>query len=152
MAEISRKELEEYKTAAERAVNRLKNVQLDMKEAMAAIKQTMEVSIASFGMAYVLARWGGPGASISVVGVPVELGVALVLKVVGFTGILDEYSSDAHNIGDGLLSVYLVKKGFQLGAPEGKPTTLAGSMAVGALPPHMHSGISDAELARAMAA
>jgi hypothetical protein len=84
------------------------------------------------------------------VGVPVELGAALILKGVAFTGLLDEYSADAHNLGDGLLGVYLVKKGFELGTP----TTSAGSLAVGALPAGnpLAQQMADAELARAMAA
>lgn len=151
MSEISRKEFEEYKEGFQRAVKRLSNVKEEMKVSMAFIKQTMEVGIASFGMAWALARWGGAGKTITLVGIPVELGGALVLKAVAFTGLLDEYSADAHNLGDGLLSVYLVKKGFELGQPS---TASAGSMAVGALPAGnpLAQAMNDADLARAMAA
>jgi hypothetical protein len=151
MSEISRKEFEEYREGFNRAVKRLSNVKEEMKISMGYIKQTMEVGLASFGMAWALARWGGPSKTISVIGIPVELGAALVLKGVGFTGLLDEYSADAHNLGDGLLSVYLVKKGFELGQPS---TAASGSMAVGALPAGnpLAQSMADAELARAMAA
>jgi hypothetical protein len=55
-AEISRREFEEYKGAAERAVKRLSSMKTEMKVSLGFIKQTMEVGLASFGIAWALAR------------------------------------------------------------------------------------------------
>lgn len=151
MADVSRKEVEELKSQAASAFRRLANMKEEMKESLGYVRQTMEVGLTSFAVAYALARWGTNG-NVSVMGVPVELGGALVLKALAFTGLLDSYSGDAHNIGDGMLSVYLVKKAFQMGAPQGN-LSVSGASHYGALPQGGYSApYSDAQMAAAMAA
>ena len=150
MADISRKEIEDLKTQAASAYRRLANIKEEMKESMGYVRQTMEVGLTSFAAAYALARWGTNG-NVSFVGVPVELGGALILKGVAFTGLLGPYGGDAHNIGDGLLSVYLVKKGFQMGAPQGNLTVSGASYPPAALPYGGHAPYTDAQMAAAMA-
>lgn len=149
MADVTRKEVEDLKTRAANAYRQLSNMKEEMKESLGYVRQTMEIGLTSFAVAYALARWGTNG-NVSVMGVPVELGGALVLKAVAFTGLLDSYSGDAHNIGDGLLSVYLVKKGFQMGAPKGNLTVSGASHA--ALPYGGAAPYSDAQMMAAMAA
>lgn len=156
MADVTRREAEELKKDLTSAYRRLSTIKEEMKESLGYVRQSMEVGLTSFASAYALAKWGGPECSVTVVGVPVELGGALVLKGVAFSGLLDSYSGDAHNIADGLLAVYLVKKGFQMGArgdSKANPPR-QGVIAVGAIGPGAGAPgpMSDADLARAMAA
>ena len=69
-------------------------------------------------------------------------------------GTVDLAHGDAHNIGDGLLSVYLAKKGFSMGRAGGTWSQgLGNPNAAGALPAAGggYGPLSDAEMARAMA-
>jgi hypothetical protein len=70
---------------------------------------------------------------------------------VAFSGLLDGYSGDAHSIGDGLLAVYLVKKGLAMGSKSG--TSASGGASYAQLPQHATGGapLSDAQLAAQMA-
>lgn len=155
--EVTRREAEELKKSLTSAYRNLSNIKNEMKESLAYARQTMEVGLTSFAVSWALAKWGGPACEVTLIGVPVELGGALVLKAVAFSGLLDGYAGDAHNIGDGMLGVYLVKKGFQMGARGDKnanPARTGTINVAGALPaaPTHYAGLSDADLARAMAA
>jgi len=151
MSEVSKREFEELKKDLGSAARRLSNIKEEMKESLGYVRQTMEVGLTSFAISWALAKWGGPECSVTLVGVPVELGAALLVKGIAFSGLLDGYASDAHNIGDGLLSVYLTKKGLQMGA---KSAGRSGTMSVSGAAPQLGMGAygqTDADLARAMA-
>lgn len=155
MSDISRKEYEELKKDLGSAYRRLGNIKDEMKETMHYVRQTMEVSLTSFALSWALGKWGGPECSITFVGIPVDLGAAVVLKGLAFSTVLGSYSGDAHAIGDGMLAVYLTKKGLSMGS---KSAGRGGSLSVaGALPAAngysgSYGGQTDADLARAMAA
>lgn len=152
--EITRKEAEAMKDDLKRAYGRLATIKEEMKESLGFVRQTMEVGLTVFAVSWALAKWGGQELTISLIGIPVELGAALIIKGVAFSGLLDGYSSDAHNIGDGLLSVYLAKKGFSMGRAGGTWSQgLGNPNAAGALPAAGggYGPLSDAEMARAMA-
>ena len=132
-AEYTKKDVEELKENGKRLMARLSSLKEEAKEALGYVRQTFEVGITVFGVSWALGKWGGKELSVTVVGVPVELGGALILKGVAFSGLLGEYTSDAHNLGDGMLSVYLAKKGFSIGRGGGEWSQ--GTVA-GALPQH----------------
>lgn len=135
----SRKDFEELKDNLKRAGSRLASIKEEMKESLGYVRQTFEVGVTVFGVSWALGKWGGKELSVTVLGVPVELGAALILKGVAFSGLLGEYASDAHNIGDGALSVYLAKKGFSIGREGG---TWSQGTASGAAPAQLpqHAG------------
>lgn len=152
MSDVSRKEFEEMKKDLGSAYRRLGNIKEEMKESLGYVRQTMEIGLTAFAVSWALAKWGGAECSVTLVGVPVELGGALVLKGIAFSGLLDGYAGDAHNIGDGLLSVYLTKKGLQMGS---KSAGRGGNISVAGAVPQLGTGVygqTDAQLAQAMAA
>jgi len=151
MSDVSRKEFEGMKGDLQSAYRRLSNIKEEMKETMHYVRQTMEVGLTSFALAWALAKWGGAECSVSVIGVPVDLGGAVLLKGLAFSTLLGNYSGDAHAIGDGMLAVYLTKKGLGMGA---KSAGRGGNLSVaGALPAaNGYGGQTDAQLAAAMAA
>lgn len=154
--EVTRREAEELKKSLTNAYRNLSNIKNEMRESLGYVRQTMEIGLTAFAVSWALAKWGGVECSVSFVGVPVELGGALILKGIAFSGLLDSYGGDAHNIGDGMLSVYLVKKGLQMGArsdAKASPARQGNLSVAGALPQHTGSAypMTDAQLAAAMA-
>lgn len=154
MAEISKRELDEIKEKGMRLHKRLASMKEEMKESLAYVRQSVEVGVASFGSAWALAKWGGPEMQVTFVGMPVELLGSVLLHGVGFAGVLDGYAEDAHNIADGLLSTFLVKKGLQMGGLKTSTQgyVVSGSTVAGALPAGSKLGpLTPAEMAAAIA-
>lgn len=151
MSDVSRKEYEGMRDDLKSAYRRLSNIKEEMRETMHYVRQTMEVGLTSFALSWAFAKWGGPECSITFIGVPVDLGGAVLLKGLAFSTLLGGYSGDAHAIGDGMLAVYLTKKGLSMGA---KSAGRGGNLSVaGALPAaNSYGGQTDAQLAAAMAA
>ena len=151
MSDISKREYEEVKKDLGSALKRMANIKEEMKESLGYVRQTMEIGLTAFAASWALARWGTNG-EVHLMGIPVELRGALVLKGVAFSGLLDGYSGDAHSIGDGLLAVYLVKKGLAMGSAKG--TSASGGASYAQLPQHAASSgaaLTDAQLAAQMA-
>src|SRR5574341_967436 len=64
---------------------------------------TAEVSAASFAFGVVQGRFG----QIDVVGVPLELGSAVLLHLLGFIGVAGKAARHVHSFADGTLAAYL---------------------------------------------
>ena len=88
-------------------------------------------------------------------GVPVDLAVALGLKGMAFADAFDRYNTDAHSIGQGALDSYLTAMGVRFGLESKKEATQATAAvkgdyaAVGGYRPRV--GVSAEELAQEMA-
>jgi len=95
------------------------------KRAEGAIEQgvcALEVGAASFGFGVVQGRTGG----VKVVGVPLDLGAAVILHLAGFTGIAGKMADHAHSLGNGALASYLTSLGRGIGIEMRKKLGVSG--------------------------
>lgn len=100
---------------------RVESVKEKAEETMGQVLQTGEIALAAGGFAYANGRYGNlkgsnPTPEIDVMGVPADVGAAVVLHGMGFAGALGKYKEHAHNLGDGALASYLTRVGLRLGA------------------------------------
>ncbi len=78
--------------------------------------RTLEVATAATLAGVIQGKAGPSGATLPVIGVPVDLGAGLLLNLLGyFDAAGDEYSEHLNNFGDGFLAAYLSNLGFSMG-------------------------------------
>ncbi len=75
------------------------------------VVHTTEVSSAAFIAGVVQGRWGG----IELLGVPLDLGLAVALHVGAFIGLAGKASPHLHGFGDGFLAAFLTTTGRGVG-------------------------------------
>jgi len=148
------RQLRELAEAGIRAKQTLKGVRERAVKTMGEVIGTAEAGVTAFGFGYLRGRYGAEG-ELSVLGVPVDLAVALGLKGMAFADAFDRYNTDAHSIGQGALDSYLTAMGVRFGLESKKEATAAtvavkgDYAAVGAARPYV--GVTAEELAREMA-
>ena len=148
------RQLRELAEAGVRAKQALRGVREHAVKTMGEVIGTAEAGVTAFGFGYLRGRYGSEG-ELSVLGVPVDLAVALGLKGMAFADAFDRYNTDAHAIGQGALDSYLTAMGVRFGLESKKesaaPTAAVKGdyAAVGAARPHV--GVTAEELAQEMA-
>lgn len=109
---ISKQQVMKIKRQAE---NMRKRAARAMEHAEGVIKvgvRTAEVGAAAFGLGVLN---GKQGEMPEIVGVPVDLGAATVLHIMGFMGVGGDLSDHLHAFGDGALASYLTTQGLTVG-------------------------------------
>ncbi len=76
-------------------------------KAVEVLVSAAEVGGASFSLGLIQGRYGG----VEIVGVPLDLGAAIVLHGLAFIGVGGKLSHHLHNFGDGALATYLATLG-----------------------------------------
>ena len=122
------RQLRELAEAGLRAKHALRGVREQAAKTMGEVIGTAEAGVTAFGFGYLRGRYGSEG-ELSVMGVPVDLAVALGLKGMAFADAFDHYNSDAHSIGQGALDSYLTAMGVRFGL-ESKKEVQQGTAAV----------------------
>lgn len=112
-----------------RARNRVMSLQGKLagvsKKAEGVIETAIRTTLAggtAFGMGVVNGRYGG----VKLVGVPLDLGVAVTAHLAGFLGLAGRMSGHLHSVADGSLCSYLTTQGRGVGIKmaaktDGKP-------------------------------
>lgn len=75
------------------------------------VVHTTEVSSAAFVAGVAQGRWGG----IELLGIPLDLGLAVALHVGAFAGLAGKMSPHLHGFGDGFLGAFLTTVGRDVG-------------------------------------
>ncbi len=103
--------------------SRVDNIKEKAEETMGQVLQTAEIAAAAGGFAYANGRMGDmhkghatPEIVIPGVGLPADLGTAVVLHGLAFAGAAGKHKEHAHNLGDGALASFLVRMGLTMGA------------------------------------
>ncbi len=101
--------------------NRVDGIKEKAEETMGQVLQTAEIAAGAGGFAYLNARMGdikngNPTPELSVMGLPADLGTAVALHGLAFSGSLGKHKEHAHNLGDGALASYITRVGLRLGA------------------------------------
>jgi hypothetical protein len=100
------------------------------------LAQTVEVGAGALAMGalngFYLAK---KGAAPAIMGVPVDLGVGVLLQGLAFAGLAGKQGEHLHNFADGALAAFLTKMGAGFGAKLGGKTTAFLSVS-GELPRH----------------
>jgi hypothetical protein len=110
--------------------------------------QTVEIGASAFGMGVLMGKVKDH--EVSVLGVPVDLGVGLGLNLLGYLGVGGKYVDHLHNLGNGSLAHYLGKVGFKVGEKwqSGGGGKQLGSSTKGELASgQTGAGVTDADLA-----
>lgn len=142
---LTKSQLSGWKGKALRAQARMKNISAKADETVSTMVHTAEVSSAAFVAGVVQGRTGG----IEVVGVPLDLGLAASLHVLGFAGIGGKMSSHLHGFGDGFLAAFLATTGRGVGQAM-KSKQLGDTPAVkGELPEGQGTSLSDLDISMA---
>src|SRR5574343_891916 len=108
---ISHGDLVRLKDQTTKLQARLKTVSAKSKGTVEALVRTAEVGSAAFALGAMQGRFG----SVSVVGVPAELGAAIGLHALGAFGVGGEAAKHLHSFGDGALASYLSTLGRGVG-------------------------------------
>lgn len=146
---VTRRDLTGWKGKALRAQNRMKNITAKADKTVAIVVHTAEVSSAAFVAGVVQGRTGG----VEVLGVPMDLGLAAGLHVLGFAGVGGKMSGHLHGFGDGFLAAFLATTGRGVGqAMKAKQGTSALKQPASSGALGSGSGASLSEMDRAMAA
>lgn len=103
--------------------SRLAKIREQSTEAVGTVLQTAEVAGACGALSWVNGRYGAPdgtkqanGAPLKqVMGMPVDLGTAVVLHGLSFTGMLGKQKEHGHNLGDGALACYVARVATGMG-------------------------------------
>lgn len=108
--QISLKSLEGLANKYDSARKRVAKIKEETQETVMTVVRTVEVAGAGFAFGVANGRYASP----EVVGVPVDLGAAIVLHGLGF--FLDrDVGVHLHNVGDGALTSYTTALGFGVG-------------------------------------
>lgn len=148
---VTRKDLTGWKGKALRAQNRMKNISKKADQTVGTMVHTAEVSSAAFVAGVVQGRTGG----VEVLGVPMDLGLAAGLHVLGFAGVGGKMSNHLHGFGDGFLAAFLATTGRGVGQAM-KAKQAGGALATpatsGALGAGQGASLSDMDRAMAQMA
>jgi len=110
--QITREQLQGVRASMERASARVRSMREKTEEVVGQAVAAAEVSGAAFGLGWVRGRYG----EVSVVGVPLDIGLAAVLHTTAFLGGGGKYAEHLHSVGNGALAVYLTTLGAKIGA------------------------------------
>lgn len=145
MTSLSQTEVLDLRRKAESAIARARSALSKADEAVDTVVHAAVTGGTAFAFGVVQGRYGG----VEVVGVPADLGAAVVLHALGFAGVAGKQTTYLHAAGNGALASYLATLGRGVGV-EWKAKVLAGGGAAALPGPAAASGstISDAELAR----
>lgn len=119
---LSRGHLGSAISQAHRVHSRARAALEKMHHTTRTVVRTAEVSGAAFAFGLLQGRL--PATKQKVLGVPVDLGSAVLLHVFGFAGLGGDYSGHLHNLGDGVLASYTNKQGILLGSEMAKKAAL----------------------------
>lgn len=97
--------------AARQMQGRMERVSKKAETAIESGVRAVVVGGTAFGLGVVAGRYGG----VKVVGVPLELGVAVLSHLAGFSGIGGQNARHLHAVGDGALASYLTTTGRGVG-------------------------------------
>jgi len=146
---VTKSNLAGWKGKALRAQNRMKSITLKADKTISTVVHTAEVSSAAFVAGVVQGRTGG----VEVLGVPMDLGLAAGLHVLGFAGVGGKMSSHLHGFGDGFLAAFLATTGRGVGQAM-KAKEVASKLPAATSGHHLGAGqgASLSDMDRAMAA
>ena len=108
---VGKREIGTWKAKAMRARERLKSAGKKADRVVETMVHTAEVGSAAFVAGVVQGRTGG----VEVLGVPMDLGAAAALHVLGFLGVGGKFASHLHGFGDGFLAAFLATTGRGVG-------------------------------------
>ena len=108
---ISRSEVGGWKAKALNLRKRMASNREEATRTIETVVHTTEVSSAAFVAGVVQGRYGG----IELLGVPLDLGLAVALHVGAFIGLAGRSSSHLHGFGDGFLAAFLTTTGRGVG-------------------------------------
>ncbi len=108
---ISRSQLARLRHGASSLSRRVGALRGKTESAVRQAVTLAEVGITSFGFGIVHGRYG----AVDVVGVPVDLGLAVLLHGAGFFGLGGKYSHHLHGFANGALASYFVGLGTGVG-------------------------------------
>lgn len=111
MANITRAEVGSWKSKAMRLRGQMASNRMAATRTIETVVHTSEVSSAAFIAGVVQGRYGG----IELLGVPLDLGLAVALHVGAFVGLAGKSSSHLHGFGDGFLAAFLTTTGRGVG-------------------------------------
>ena len=109
--QISRKDLERYKSQALGARKRLSKVKDKADNAAQALVRTAEVNASAMALGMFRGRYNVD----AVMGVAPELAVGVGLHALGLMGVGGESSTHLHNLGDGALAAHTFSMGQAMG-------------------------------------
>lgn len=108
---ITHKHVKDLEARAHSLKKRVDKIKHHAEEITEKFVRSLEVGAAAFGAGVVQGHGGA-----SVAGVPVDLGGAFALNLLGYLGAAGKHSHHLNNFGDGLMAGFLVQKGQHLGA------------------------------------
>jgi hypothetical protein len=108
---ISKAQLQDIRSKAERMITRAKHITEKSEEAVGQVIQTVEIGGAAFASGLIKGRFG----NVEVVGVPADLGAGSALHLLAFFG-GGKYKSHLHNFADGIIASYLTQLGAGIGS------------------------------------
>jgi hypothetical protein len=115
---LSQPALKETAEKGLRAMQRLKNMSLAMREQAGQTIQTLEVNAASFGWGFARGYFAEPGKDLSILGIPMDAAAGVAGHALALFGNLGKYSEDFHNLADGSLASYTTTLGLKLGVEQ----------------------------------
>lgn len=110
-AKISRSDVGTWKSKALRLRARMQANRAAASRTIETVVHTTEVSSAAFVAGVAQGKWGG----IELLGVPLDLGLAVALHVAAFAGLGGKLSPHLHGFGDGFLAAFLTTTGRGVG-------------------------------------
>lgn len=114
--------------------NRLAKIREQSTEAVGQILQTAEIAGAAGGFSWANARYGTQDPKTgdiakTLMGMPIDLGSAVVLHGLSFAGMLGRHKEHGHNLGDGALASYVCRVGTRMGFTSKNKANIAASQA-----------------------
>lgn len=107
--QVSLKALESMEQRARTAATRVKRIQEEAHDTVMAVVTSVETFGTTFSFGVINGRWGNP----ELMGVPVDLGVGILMHGLAF--ILDDGAEHLHAIGNGALCSYFAGIGVGIG-------------------------------------
>lgn len=101
-----------------RAMARLKNFSIAVREQAGQTIQTLEVQAAAFGFGFARGYWAEPGKDLSLLGIPADLAAGIGGHGLALFGNLGKYKEDFHNLSDGALASYFTTLGLKMGVEQ----------------------------------
>lgn len=132
MAAITRSDIGGWKQKALRLRGKMASNREAATRTIETVVHTTEVSSAAFVAGVVQGRYGG----VELLGVPLDLGLAVALHVGAFIGLAGKASPHLHGFGDGFLAAFLTTSGRGVGQNWAKKIAAkkAGAATAGHLP------------------
>jgi hypothetical protein len=123
MMKISKADLQRAADRARNLSTRLAGIKRQAAQVTERVVYSAEVSAAAFTAGVIQGKTGGNN---SVAGVPVDLGLGVLLNLGGYLGLAGPKMSDhLHGFGDGFLAAFLSTLGRGVGGKLGRPSDAA---------------------------